>query len=117
MKKSSKKVKMSRADIVFHIISYVLFSILIFVFAYPFYYLLICTISDNRMVNLNQIVLYPIGVHLDNYIEVFKLERIRTSAVISVLKTVLGTGGSLLVTSYMAYFFSKENMWHRKLFY
>lgn len=117
MKKHTGKVKMSKSDIIFHVIAYILFSLIILVFAYPFYYLLICTISDNRLVNLNQIVLYPIGVHFSNYVEVFKLERIQTSAVISVLKTVIGTASSLLVTSYMAYFFSKENMWHRKLFY
>lgn len=117
MKKHTGKVKMSKSDIIFHVIAYLIFSLVILVFAYPFYYLLICTISDNRMVNLNQIVLYPIGVHFSNYVEVFKLERIKTSAVISVLKTVIGTASSLLVTSYMAYFFSKENMWHRKLFY
>ena len=117
MKKHTGKVKMSQSDIIFHVIAYLIFSLVILVFAYPFYYLLICTISDNRMVNLNQIVLYPIGVHFSNYVEVFKLERIQTSAIISVLKTVIGTASSLLVTSYMAYFFSKENMWHRKLFY
>ena len=108
---------MNKADIIFHIIGYTVFSLLILLFAYPFYYLLICTISDNYAVNMNRVTLFPVGIHFQNYIDVFKLERIRSSAVVSVARTVIGTGFSLIATSYMAYFFTKEYMWHRKLFY
>ena len=114
--KKSKK-KMTASDIIFNVICYIIYSILIIVFAYPFYYLFICTISDNNLVNLNKVILYPIGVHFGNYVDVLRLDKIRTAALISFVRTLLGTGLSLVVTSYMAYFFSKEGMWHRKLFY
>lgn len=113
----NRKKKMNREDLLFHIAGYFIFGILILIFAYPFYYLLICTVSDNSLVNLNQVILYPKGIHLGNYREVFKLERLQQSAIVSVLKTFIGTAVSLLMTSYMAYFFTKEGMWHRKLFY
>lgn len=113
----ARRKKMSRSDLGFHIVAYLVFSLIFLICAYPFYYLLICTISDNKLVELNAITILPRGIHFNNYKEVLKLERIRTSAVISVLRTVLGTGISLLFTAYMAYFFSKEIMWHRKLFY
>lgn len=112
-----KKKKMSRSDLLFHIAGYFVYTLILLLCAYPFYYLLICTISDNSLVNLNKITIIPKGIHFDNYLEVLKLDRIKTSAVVSVLKTALGTGASLLVTSYMAWFFTKENLWHRKLFY
>ena len=108
---------MSRSDLLFHIAGYFVYTLILLLCAYPFYYLLICTISDNSLVNLNKITIIPKGIHFDNYLEVLKLDRIKTSAVVSVLKTALGTGASLLVTSYMAWFFTKENLWHRKLFY
>ena len=112
-----KKKKMSPQDIIFHIICYTLFTVFFLICAYPFYYLLICTVSNNKLVDLNTITLIPKGFHLDNYREVLKLERIRSAAVISLLRTSVGTAVSLLITAYMGYFFSKEIMWHRKFFY
>lgn len=82
--------------------------------AYPFYYLLICTISDNQMVNLGRITLFPKGIHFDNYIKIFQIQNLINSFTISILRTVIGTASSLLITSYMAYFFTKENMWGKK---
>ena len=116
-KESSKRIKMSKADIVFNVVTYAVFAMLIVVFAYPFYYLLIATISDNQLVNMNKIFLYPKGIHFHNYLEVMQLEKIRSSALVSVARTVIGTFLSVAVTSYMAYFFTKEEMWHRKLWY
>ena len=110
-------MKKSKKDIVFEIFLYLVFALIIIICAYPFYFLLISTISDNQLVNLNKITIIPQGIHFTNYEEVLKLERIRTSAIVSVLKTVLGTALNVFITSYMAYFFSKEEVWHRKLFY
>ena len=104
-------------DIFFEAVLYVVFSLIVVVCAYPFYFLLISTISDNQMVNLNQITIVPKGIHFTNYSDVFKLERIRSAAVLSIVKTVVGTTANLLLTSYMAYFFTKEETWHRKFFY
>lgn len=116
-KEYGKKVKMNRADIMFHIIAYAIFGLLILIFAYPFYYLLICTISDNHLVNLNKVALYPMGIHFHNYIDVLRLDRIRSGAIVSVARTVIGTAFSVIASSYMGYFFTKENLWHRKLWY
>ncbi len=116
-KKRSNKIRMTGMDITFQVVMYTIFAILMVIFAYPFYYLLISTISSNQMVNLNKVFLYPIGVHFRNYLDVFKLEKIRTSALISLARTVVGTLLTTGVTFYMAYFFTKENMWHRKLWY
>ena len=116
-KKRVNKVKMSREDKIFHIIGYTVYSILLVIFAYPFYYLLISTISDNALVTMNQISIIPKGIHFENYLNVFKLDKMRTAALVSVAKTVLGTVCNVLVVSYIAYCFTKENMWHRKLAY
>lgn len=118
MKKAhSNKIRMSGSEIAFQVVMYIIFSILIVVFAYPFYFLLISTISDNQLVNMNKIFLYPIGVHFQNYLDVFRLERIRSSAWVSIARTIVGTLVTTGVTFYMAYFFTKEHMWHRKLWY
>lgn len=117
--KTSKnnKIKKSKTDIAFEAVLYIIFAFVVFICAYPFYYLLICTISDNRLVALNQITLIPKGIHFTNYIDVLKLSRIRNAAALSIIKTVMGTATNMIISSYMAYFFSKEEIWHRKLFY
>ena len=111
------KVKRTKADIVFNIIAYTIFTLLIVIFAYPFYYLLINTISDNELVNLNKVVLYPIGVHFNNYVNVLKLDRLWDAAVISVARTLIGTFSALIFTAYAGYIFSKTEMWGRTFWY
>ncbi len=117
--KTSKenKIKQSKSDVIFKIVLYIIFGFVVFICAYPFYYLLICTISDNRLVALNQITILPKGIHFTNYEEVLKLSRIQNAALLSIIKTALGTASNIIVSSYMAYFFSKEEVWHRKFFY
>lgn len=112
-----QKKKMSKEDIIFHIAAYFVFSLVALMCVYPFYYMLICTISDNQLVDLGQITLIPKGLHLSNYIEIFKVQNLGNSAMISVVRTVFGTAAGLLVTSYMAYFFTKQEMWARKFWY
>jgi len=104
-------------DIMFNIITYTVFTLLGLVFAYPFYYLFICTISDNMLVNLNDVILYPKGIHFQNYVDVLKLSKLQGAAIISAARTLLGTVLSVLFTAYAAYFFTKEHIWHRKLWY
>ena len=113
----NKKKKISTSDKVYHIIACLIFGLIGFICIYPFYYLLICTISDNQLVSLGKIVLYPIGIHFGNYEKIFKTPNLLHSAMISVIRTVVGTFSSLLVTSYVAYFYTKQDMFARKFFY
>ena len=105
---SSRKKKMSGNDIVYHIVAIAVFSLIALMCVYPFYYLLICTISDNQAVDLGQVLVWPKGFHIKNYLEIFKVQNLGNAAVISVVRTVTGTAASMLVSSYMAYFFTKE---------
>ena len=112
-----KKVKQAPADIIFNVLAYTIFSVLIVIFAYPFYYLLINTISDNTLVSANKVILYPIGIHFENYVNILQLKRMADGAVISVARTLIGTFLTLLFTAYAGYVFSKPEMWGRKLWY
>lgn len=116
-KEKAHRKKMSRSDRIFHVVVYFLFGMIALLCAYPFYYLLICTISDNKMVDLGQIILFPEGIHFDNYVEIFKVQNLGTAAWISFTRTIFGTLSGLLCTSYMAYFFTKQDMWARKFWY
>mgnify|MGYP002573711663 CR=1 FL=1 len=113
----SRKMRMNRADKMFNIVAVVVFVLITFICVYPFYYLMICTISDQKMVELNQIIFLPHGINFRNYVEIFGVQNLAHSALISVLRTVCTTALSLVCTSYLAYFFTKQNMWGRKFWY
>ena len=115
--KTKKRRKAGREEAIYNFFAYILFGLVFLICAYPFYYLLICTISDNKLVDLGKIVLYPKGIHFDNYVKIFRTNNLLNSVKVSVIRVILGTGLQLLVTSYMAYFFTKANMWGRKVWY
>lgn len=107
----------SGEDFVYHVIAYPLFCLVALICFYPFYYLFICTISNSKAVEMGTIVLFPKGVNIDNYLSVFRVQNLANSAMISVIRVVVGTSFTLIVSSYAAYFFTKEGMWKRKLWY
>lgn len=113
--KSIKKMK--KGDMLYHICGIAIFSIITLICLYPFWYLLICTISNQKLVDLNQVILIPRGINFKNYVEIFRVQNLANSAFISVARTICTTAVSLVCTSYMAYLFTKQNMWGRKFWY
>lgn len=116
MKKTERYSK-EKGDCIFNGCSYLVFILFTLLCLFPFYYLMICTISDNALVEYGRIMFWPQGVHFDNYVDIFRLQNLLNSMKISILRTVVGTAVSVMITSYMAYFFTKTEMWGRKFWY
>ena len=104
-------------DIVFQIVNYLIFGIFALICIYPFYYIVINTISANDLADKGRIVFLPKGIHFTNYVDMLQRNGIVRSAVVSVLRTVLGTARSVLGASYMAFCFKKQKMWAKKFWY
>ena len=49
------------------------FSLFTLLCIFPFYYLIINTLSDNTLVARGQILFFPKGLHFDNYAQVFRI--------------------------------------------
>ena len=107
----------SIGDMVFNVINYTMFGLFTLLCLFPFYYLFINTISDNQLVALGQVTLYPRGIHLENYLQVLKIEGLSDAAITSVTRTVLGTIWTVGGSAFLGYLVTKKEMWHRKLFY
>ncbi len=107
----------SAGDILFNILNYTFFGLFTFICIFPFYYLFINTISDNQLVSLGQVTLYPKGIQLENYVQVLKIEGLSQAALTSVARTVLGTIWTVGGSAFLGYLVTKQEMWHRKLFY
>ena len=115
--KKTNRIKMSPEDLIYNIVGIIIFTIITLICFYPFYYLLICTISDQKLVDLNKIALFPQGINFKNYVEIFQVQNLGNAALVSVARTVCTTAISLVCTSYMAYFFTKRDMWGHTFWY
>lgn len=108
---------MSGKEVLFQTVAVILFSLFAFICVYPFYYLLICTVSDNLAVETGRVILWPVGFNFNNYKEILGIQNLGNSVLISVLRTVIGTAANILTAAYVAYFFTKQEMWGRKFWY
>ncbi len=111
------KKKRTRSDITFNIINYAVFAIITLICVYPFYYMIINTISSNALSANGDINILPKGIHFENYKQVLKLKGLSLAAGISVARTVLGTACTVFASAYLGYMFTQQKMWGRKLWY
>lgn len=102
---------------VFSILNYSIFGVLVFVCAYPFYYLIINSVSSNDLAALGEVRWFPTGFHLSNYTEVFQLRGLPLAAVVSVGRTVIGTIATVLASAFLGFMFTQSRMWARQFWY
>ncbi len=105
------------ASRLFDVINYLAFGIFTLMCVYPFYYIFINTISDNTLTARGQVMFYPIGVHFSNYKQVLKIAGLADATLVSIARTVLGTGLTVFASAFVGYIVTKEKLWHRKLCY
>lgn len=115
VKKKHKKLK--RGDVAFSVINYLVFAIITLICVYPFYYMIINTISNNELSANGAINFLPKEIHLGNYIQVLSLNGLPMAALISVARTVIGTVCSVLASAFLGFIFTQEELWHRKFWY
>lgn len=109
--------KLKRNDVIFNIINYSVFAMFTFICVYPFYYLVINTISNNTMSANGMIRFIPHGVHLDNYINVIQLDGLARAALISFGRTVIGTLCTVFASAFLGFIFIQKKLWLRKVWY
>ena len=104
-------------DYIISISTYVIYTFFAFVCVYPFYYILINSVSANDLSERGKVLFYPLKFHLTNYKQVMKINGLVTSFKISILRTVIGTMFTVVVSGFLGYMFTKETVWKRKFWY
>ena len=120
MKAHAKKYsseKRSVGDRIFDVTLIVFFTLFTLLCIFPFYYLFINTISANDLVSSGLINFYPRGIHLGNYIALKDVSDLGFSAIVTVLRTIIGTALMVVVSAWAGYLVTKRNMWKRSLWY
>ncbi len=111
------KKKKTAMDYLFLICNYLVFALLTLLCAYPFYYIIINSLSANDLSASGAINFLPRGIHLKNYMDVFKLSGLPTAALVSVSRTVIGAACTVLASAFLGFMFTQQKMWHRKFWY
>lgn len=116
-KEIKKKKKLTKGDVTFSIINYAVFLIFTIICAYPFYYLIINTISSNELSANGFINFLPKQIHFENYVQVLKLRGLTSAVVVSVARVVIGTAATVLASAFLGFMFTQDKMWGRKFWY
>ncbi|HIY58886.1 MAG TPA: carbohydrate ABC transporter permease [Candidatus Tetragenococcus pullicola] len=116
-KKSKKKMKKSKEDIIFNCFNYFFFFLITIICAYPFYYLIINSISSNELSALGEVRFLPKELHLENYKQVFQLKGLGQATIVSIARTVIGTASTVMASAFLGFMFTQEKMWKRQFWY
>ena len=92
------------------VVLYFVIVVITFLILYPFWYCIAYSLSSSMAVMTQNVTFLPIGFTLENYQNVFKQNHLGSSFLVSVLRTLGGIVGTLLVTGLAAYAMSKKNM-------
>ncbi|RAV12181.1 carbohydrate ABC transporter permease [Paenibacillus contaminans] len=107
----------TKKDFLFQFANTLVFLLFALACIYPFYYIFIVSLSSAEAVSRGDVILYPVGFHLDNFKQVFRLEGVWTAFGISAARTVIGTFITLFFSTMLAYICTKQEMLGRKWIY
>ena len=115
--KRNKIKSNSIGDRFLDLINYTIFSFFAFICVYPFYYIFINTISNNKLSEKGGIIWYPKGIHLQNYFDAVKIPGLGQAVFVSVSRTIIGTALTVLFAAFLGYMFTRETMFKRRFWY
>jgi len=84
---------------------------------YPFYFILINSLSDPAKAESMSVLLFPVGLTFSTYRAVFNMQQIYTGFFISFARTVVGTTLTLAISSMFAYATTKNDLIFRRIIY
>ena len=120
-------IRRTPGDWVFDISIIILFSLFTLICIFPFYYLLINTISDNDLVTGGRINFIPMvknaagdsvfGIQINNYLALRNVQDLGSSVMVTIARTILGTALMVLTSAWAGYLVTKQKMWKRSFWY
>ncbi|MFV0503465.1 MAG: carbohydrate ABC transporter permease [Lachnospirales bacterium] len=108
--------KESKSDKIFLFFIYLTCAIMIFIVAYPLYFVLIASFSSPEAVVTGEVVWRPIGFNFESYKLILDESKIWIGYKNTIIYTVVGTILNVFLTTLAAYPLSRKNMPCRTLF-
>lgn len=104
----------SPGERIFDVLNYGIMALVLIVTLYPFWYILICSVSSIQHVMKSNFMLLPDGIHLDAYRQVFRNNLVPTAYGNTLFITVMGTIISMVLSILGAFVLSRSNLPGRK---
>lgn len=114
-RKETNSIKRSYNDKIFDIADNIILVVLLFIFAWPLWFVLIASFSDYNAVASGQVILWPKGLTLGGYQEVFKYNTLWTGYANTIFYSVVGTAINMIMTVCCAYPLSCKDFKPRKV--
>ena len=112
----SAKMKLTKADIGFYIITYIFLTFCLLIVLFPLIFIVSASISDPNAVASGQVILLPKGSTSEGYQRVFRNNDIFIGYRNTIFYTVAGTVINLIVTFGAAYPLSRADFIGKKFF-
>lgn len=109
-------MKKTLSDRVFDTCNVTLMVVLLFIFAWPLWFVIIASISDPKLVLAGEILAWPKGLTLDGFERILKYKQIWIGYRNSILCTLVGTLASLALSICLAYPMAEKKFRPRKYF-
>ena len=110
-------IQRSFSDKVIDVITYIVYAFFAFVCVFPFYYLIINSISANNLSERGKVIFWPLEIHFTNYKNLSTIPGLTDAALVSVLRTLVGTIFTVLIAAFLGYMFTRQTLWKRKFWY
>lgn len=98
-------------------LTYIFFTLFTLACVYPFYYLIINSLSANDLSVRGEVLFYPKRLHFKNYTNIMNITGLPMASLNSFCRTVLGTGLTILGSSFLGFMFTQKKLWARKFWY
>ncbi len=85
-------------------------TVIVIATLYPFWYILVSSFSSISHIIGSQIILWPDGIHLDAYRQIFRNNLIPNAYKITLIVTIGGTTLSMIMTILAAYVLSRKTL-------
>ncbi|QHW31795.1 carbohydrate ABC transporter permease [Paenibacillus rhizovicinus] len=109
-------VGMTRGEKLFTVLNYGFFIILIAVMIYPFWYMVMASVSDSSLIAKGGLFLVPVGFSVDSYKAVFQNVSILSGFKVTIISTVAATLIGTFFTATTAYAISKKRLRGQRVF-
>ena len=110
-------MRRTKGEKIYNVVNIIILTLFALICTYPFYYLIINSLSSNQAAAAGDVTWYIKGLHWDNYKTVLGLDGLGTAAWISVARTVVGTVLTVLASAYLGFMFTQQKMWKRSFWY
>lgn len=112
---SKRRIRYTREDIVFNMISYGVISLLIIICLYPIWFVACASITNPTVVTASKgLLIWPQDLTFDAYKEVFQDKEIWSGYANTLLYTAAGTAINVILTAMLAFALAHKDVMFRK---